>query len=659
MQEGNAILFKRLADIDVFDLEFDGRDPDHLVEALRMLEPTFGGIHLRDICAPEGLVIYDRLQEALGIPVFNENYYASAIVVVAALINALDLTDKKIADLRIVICGAGNAGLGCARLLTAMGAHPEGLLLYDIHGLICPDRSDLNDYQAHFARDDPARTMAQGIRGADVFIGASAGGVLTPDMIRDMNAFPVVFATAAPDPEIAYDEARAARRDVIVATSNARSPNAIVDLLSFPYVFRGALDVQATRITEAMMLAAARSLAELAQEDVVEEVCRAYGEETFTFGPEYLLPKPIDPRILVEEAPAVAAQAVADRVARAPVETPHYVDSLIVRLGTGREVMRSIILKARRSRPRIVLPEGTNETVLRACSLLIDEEVAQPMLLGDQDRIRAAADHIGVDLSGVSLIDPSRDHRLGGYVDEYFRLRARRGVTHDMARRRLEELRYVAALMLHMKDADMMISGITSHYAESLRTALEVIGPAEGVNRISGLHMIIRPEGVYFLADCAVNIEPDAAELAEIAVLAATTVRTLGFEPRVAMLAFSNFGSSDHRLCRKVREATEIARRRAPEVVVEGEMQLITALDGAIRARYFPFSEIRDDANVLVFPDLQSGNLALHLLQKLGDAVAVGPLLMGTRRPVHLLQYGFSSVDVLNLAALGVVASAG
>lgn len=658
-QEGIVLLFKRLADIDAFDLELDTTDTDQFVETVRILEPTFGAVNLKDIAAPDGLQIYDRLQDVMTIPVLHETLYGTAVVAMAALINALDLTERSIDDVRVVLCGAGTVGLGCARLLAAMGLPRENLLLYDIHGLIHPERDDLNAYQSDFARDDPARTLVEGVKGADVFLGASTGGVLSGDMIRSMNRFPIVLAMGTPDPEIGYQEARQTRRDVIVGTSRGQDPNSLVDLLSFPYMLRGALDVGASRITEGMMLAAARSLADLAREEVVEEVTRAYGDMPLAFGPEYLLPRPIDPRILVHESAAVAQQAVKEGVAAMDLDTDRYQESLAVRLGTGREMVRQLILKARQSNPRIVFPHGTSETTLRACTVLVEEGIASPILLGEEQAVRQVAEAIGLELAGVAIVDPFRDPRFERYASEYFRLRARRGITLDMAKRRLSLPRYFGALMLHLGDADMMIAGLTASYSESLRTILEVIGPAPGVRRISSLHMVLRPKQIYFLADCAVNIEPDARDLAEIALLTARSVRSLGIEPRVAMLSFSDFGSVDHPFSRKVRAATAIVKERRPDLAIEGEIQLSTALDEEVRKRYFPFSELPADANVLVFPDLQSGNLAMQLVQKLGDAVTVGPLLLGTRRPVQLLQYGCSVQDVVNLVALGAVEAAG
>ncbi len=658
VQEGIAVMFKSLADIDVFDLELDAATADELIDTVRRLEPTFGAINLKDIRAPEGLAVYDRLVEAMHIPVFHENLYGTAVVAMAALLNALELAGKRLEEVRVVVCGAGTVGLGCARLLAALGLPAENLLLYDVRGLVHPERDDLSVYQRAFARPGP-RALAEGMAGADVFLGAATAGVVDQAMIRSMARFPIVFAMAMPDPEIEYQAARAVRRDVIVATSRSQDPNAIVDLLSFPYILRGALDVRASSISVGMMLAAARALADLAREEVTEEVSRAYGNATFTFGPEYLLPKPVDPRILVWESRAVAEQAMADGLAHAPLDMDAYEGALVVRLGTGRDQMRRIILKARQQRCRLVLPEGTQETTLRACRILIDEGIASPILLGREEEVRAAAQRLGLELEGVTIVDPHRSPRFEAYAQEYLRLRARRGATPDLVRARLGDPIYFAALMVHLGDADMMIGGAATHYAESMRKVLEVIGPGPGVKRVASLHAVLRPRTTYFLADCAVNILPDEEELAEIALLSAGLVRMLGIEPRVAMLSFSNYGGAEHPLAHKVRRATEIARQRAPDLIVDGEIQLGTALDEVTRRRYFPYSELQQDANVLVFPDLQSGTLALQLLQKLGDAVAVGPVLTGTRRPFHVLAHDASTAeDLVNLAAMGVVQAA-
>jgi len=658
IQEGMAVLFKRLADIDVFDLELNTTDPERFIETVQMLEPTFGGINLKDIRALEGLQIYDRLNTSMNIPVFNQNLYSSAVVATAALINALELVEKKVEEIRVVICGVGSGGTGCARLFLKLGVQPENLLVYNSKGLLHPDRTDLHEYQRVFARNHPARELAQGMRGADVFLGSATGGVVTQEMVRSMSPFPIVFCLASPEPEISYEAARASRRDVIVATGLGQYPNAILDTLSFPYIFRGALDVQATQITEGMLIAAARVLAELAREDVVEEVERAYANEHFSFGPEYLLPKPIDPRILIRESAAVARQAIEEGVARCVIENEPYQESLLVRMGTGRETLRGLVMKARQKNLRVVFSDGSSEPILRACSILVTEGIASPILLGREEEIGEVINRLDLDLGGIQVVNPSRSPLYDSYVQEYFRMRRRRGVMLEEARRRMRRHDYFAALMLHTGGADMMIGGASVHYAEALRTVLEVIGPAPGIRRVSTHHMVLLPKNVYFLADCGININPDAEDLAETALLAANRARSLGIEPRVAMLSFSSYGSVDHPLTRKVRRATEIAKERAPDLVIDGEIQLSTALDASIREKYFPFSELKNDANVLIFPDLNSGNIALDLLQYMGEAVSIGPLLTGTRLPAHLRQYGVTAEAVVNLTTVGVVEAA-
>jgi malate dehydrogenase (oxaloacetate-decarboxylating)(NADP+) len=658
MQEGIAVLFKRLADIDVFDLELNTVDPDRFVDTVCMLEPTFGGINLKDIRAPDGLYIYERLSKVMNIPVFHENLYSLAVVAAAALLNTLELVDKKIENTRVVICGIGTVGTGCARLFLRLGVQPDNLLVYDTKGLLHPERNDLSEYQRVFARKDVVRDLSSGLRGADVFLGASGPDVLNQEMVRSMNSFPALFVLSTPKPEIDYESARASRKDVIVATALGQYPNALLDVLSFPYIFRGALDVQATSITEGMLVAAARALAELAKEDVVEEVERAYGDQHFSFGPEYLLPKPIDPRILVHESAAVARQAIEEGVARISLQGEAYRERLTIRMGTGRETMRGLIIKARQKRLRIVFSEGSSETILRACGILVDEGIADPILLGREEEIKGVIDRLGLDLSGAQIIDPVQAPRFGAYAEEYFKMRRRRGVMRAEADKRLRQHDYFAALMVHSRDADMLVSGGSTHYAESLKTILEVIGPAPGIGRISSHHMILLAKSVYFIADCAVNIEPTAEELAEIALLAAGRARSVGIEPRVAMLSFSNYGSVNHRKAHKVRLATELARKRAPDLIIDGEMQLSVALNTTLRHKFFPFSELDENPNVLIFPELQSGNLALNLLQNMGEAVTVGPILMGTRLPAHLCQYGVTVEEVVGLTTVGAVEAA-
>jgi len=658
MQEGISVLFKRLADINVYDLEMDASDPDQMINAIKMLEPTFGGINIKDIQAPEGLYIYDKLCEQLNIPVFHENLYSTAIVATAALINALALVEKQIKEIRMVISGAGTVGIGCARLMTRLGVSKKNLLIYDDKGLLHKDRKDLVEYQREFASNHSSFCMAEGLKNADIFIGASAGKVLTPEMIRSMNHFPIVFALATPEPEIDYETAKNSRDDIIVATALGQYPNAILDLLSFPYILRGALDVQASSITENMMLAAARSLAELAREEVIEKVERAYGDKYFNFGPEYLLPKVIDPRILIWESTAVARQAIKDGVAGKKIEDDVYQHQLSVLLGTGCETMHGLIMRAKQKMLKVVFPEGNNETILRACSILMDEEILSPILLGPENKIRKTIDRLGLDLGGASIIDPDDNIRYKSYVNEYFRMRNRNGISLERAEENLLKHDYFAAMMVHSGDADMIMAGHSGHYAESLQTIIEVIGTAPGIHRVSSHYMVLLPKDVVFLADCAVNIEPDAEELAEIALLTAQMSRHLGFDPRVAMLSFSNFGNINHPLTKKVRRATQIVQERAPELKVDGEMQLATARDSSLREKYFSFANMDQNANILIFPDLQSGNLTMHALQHMAEAIPIGPVLMGTRLPAHLIQYGSTVDEIVHLATVGVVEAA-
>jgi len=658
VQEGISVLLKRLADLDVFDLELATGDADRIVETVRLLEPTFGAVDLKDVRAPEGIAAYERLRAEVAIPVLHEDLQGPAVVVGAALLNALELADKELDGIRVVVVGAGTVGLGCARLIAALGVPKEAILLYDVDGPVTRDRPGLDEQRLTFAATSPAPSLDVAVRGADVLIGASAPGIFNADMVHALAPRPLVVALAFLDPEIEYDDARAVRRDVMVLTSRLRRPNGVSSLLSVPYLLRGALDVGAEKITDGMLLAASRALADLAREEVIEEVSRAYGGESFAFGPEYLVPRAVDPRILDRLSTAVAPAAASEGIAANPVEPERYREQLVTRLGAGREVMRGLLLQARRHAPRIVFPEGSAEVVLRACSITVDEGLGRPVLLGRRDRVAAAADRLGLELHGVEIIDPQLDPRVDAYAEAYFRRRGRRGVTPEMARTRVRDPRYFGALMLDCGDADLMVSGASAPYAESIRPVLEVIGPAPGVRRIASQYLLLRPGQVTFLADCAVNIEPDAEGLAEIALLSAGMARAAGVEPRVAMLSFSNFGSVDHPLTRKVRRAVDLVRERDPELVIDGEMQPLPALDTAMRHRYFPFAELGGDANVLIFPDLQSGNLAMHLLTTLGERVVVGPVLLGARRPVHLLQYGSTVREVVDLAAVATVYAA-
>ena len=660
VMEGKGVLFKRFADIDVFDLEIDSEDPEEIIRAVSLLEPTFGGINLEDIKAPECFHIEEELQRRMGIPVFHDDQHGTAIISGAALLNALELTGKRIEDVRIVVNGAGAAGIACAKFQMQLGARRENLILLDSKGVIYRGREEgMNPYKAELATDEPARTLEEALAGADVFLGTSVANLLTKEMVRSMADRPIIFAMANPDPEITYEDARAARDDVILATGRSDYPNQVNNVLGFPFIFRGALDVRATAINEEMKVAAARALAALAKEPVPFSVMRAYRVQELRFGPDYIIPKPFDPRVLLWEATAVARAAMESGVAGLEVDLDEYREQLEDRLGLSRHVMRSFVHKARKAPKRIVFPEGENESILKACEIVLDENVAHPVLIGRPQVIRDKLSRLGIDLEGgVEIVHPKASARLEEYAESLYTLRRRKGMVRDEARSLMRNPTYFGAMMVKAGDADGLVAGISQQYAETIRPALRIIGVRPGVRKVAGLYMMIFPERVLFVADATVNIDPGAEELAEVAILAAGEVQRLGFEPRVALLSFSNFGSSGHPFADKVRRATEIVREREPSILVDGEMQADTAVSPKILDEIYPFSRLagKDGANVLVFPNLESGNVAYKLLHQLGGAEAVGPILMGMRSPVHLLQIGdLDEVDVVYMTAIAVV----
>ncbi|MHB8585594.1 MAG: NADP-dependent malic enzyme [Thermoplasmatota archaeon] len=658
VMEGKAVLFKKFADIDVFDLEVAETDVDAFCRAVRALEPTFGGINLEDIKAPECFAIEERLKSEMQIPVFHDDQHGTAIIGGAALLNALEIQGKKIGSVRIVISGAGAAAIASANFYIELGARLANITMVDSHGVVTKDRSGLNPYKARFAQETRARTLADALVGADVFVGVSVAGVVTPEMLKTMAAKPIVFALANPDPEIPYDIAKTARPDAIVATGRSDFPNQVNNVLGYPYIFRGALDVRARAINEAMKVAAAQALAALAKEDVPDEVLRAYGQEHIEFGADYIIPKPFDPRVLLWVAPAVAKAAIDSGVARKTLDPSSYRDTLEARLGKSREMMRIIINKAKRAPKRIVFPEGESETILRACQILVDEGIAQPVLVGSMERIKASCAELRLDFP-LEVIDPTTDGRAEAFARELFRLRQRKGVTETEARGLVATDRfYFASLLLRAGDADGLVGGHTVHYPEALRPALQVVGLAKGVQRAVGLYMMTIRRQVLFFADATVNIDPSAEELAEIASLTARVARKFDVTPRVALLSFSNFGSTRHPLAEKVAKAVEILHAREPDLVADGEMQADTAVVADLLGTY-PFNRLGSPANVLIFPDLQSANIAYKLLQRLSDAEATGPMLQGMARPVHILQRGDDVHDVVNMAAVAVLDAQG
>jgi len=657
VMEGKAVLFKRFADVDVFDLEVGSLNPDDVIKVCQLLEPTFGGINLEDIKAPECFYIEETLKRTMNIPVFHDDQHGTAIISGAALLNALELVGKPIDQVRVVFNGSGAAGIACAEHYVRLGVKRENIVMADTKGVIYEGRTEgMNPYKARFAQKTELRTLAQAVRGADVFAGLSVKGAFTPEMLLTMAPRPIVFAMANPDPEISYEEAKAARKDVIIATGRSDFPNQVNNVLGFPFIFRGALDVRATAINEEMKLAATRSLAALAKEDVPDSVCQAYGVERLRFGPEYIIPKPFDPRVLVWEAAAVARAAMESGVAREPVDLGEYRERLERLLGKAHEIMRMVIQKAKIQPRKVVFPDGEHEKILRAAHILVEEQIATPMLIGDASTIRMRAADLGVNLDKIIVVDPAVWPKREEYIDVLYQLRQRRGVTSSEARVLLKNQNIFGSIMVQLGDADALVGGVTQHFPDTIRPALQVIKPRPGLHRVSGLYVLVTRRGdMYFLADCTVNIEPSAEDLAEIALCAAETARRFNVEPRVAMLSFSNFGSTAHPLATKVRRAVELVQKKDPTLMIDGEMMSDTAVVPEIIEETYPFSRLRGGANVLIFPDLTSANTCYKLLARIGGAETIGPILMGMSKPVHVLQRGAEVEEIVNMAAIAVV----
>ena len=657
VMEGKGVLFKRFADIDVFDLEVDSTKPEDVIRVCQLLEPTFGAINLEDIKAPECFQIEEELRRTMKIPAFHDDQHGTAIINGAALLNALELVGKDIAKVKVVFCGAGAAGLACAAHYVRLGVKRENITMVDVFGVVYKGRTEgMNSYLEQFAQETTHRKLAEAVVGADVLVGLSVKGVFTPEMIRSMAPRPIVFAMANPDPEITYEEARAARTDAIVATGRSDYPNQVNNVLGFPFIFRGALDVRATAINDEMKLAATRALAALAKEDVPDSVCRAYGVERLTFGPEYILPKPFDSRVLVWVSSAVARAAMESGVAREPVDIAQYREQLEARLGKAHEVVRMMVRKAQAQPKRVVFPEGDNDKILRACHILVDEKIAKPILLGPETVIQARAAELGVPLQGMEIIEPATSLLLRPYVYELYRIRQRRGLTLEEARGLIKNRNYFASMMVRMGDADALVSGVTQHFPETIRPALQVVQVHEGTHKVAGCYVMITRKGdLMFLADCSVNIDPTAEDLAEIALCTAHAARRFDVEPRVAMLSFSNFGSTKHPHVEKMRRATQLVKQADPYLIVDGEMMADVAVTPELLERDYPFSTLHGGANVLIFPDLNSANIAYKLLARIGGGETLGPMLMGMKKPVHLLPRGADVEDVVNISTIAVV----
>src|SRR5450755_4193021 len=657
VMEGKAVLFKRFADVDVFDIEINSHDPDEIIKVCQLLEPTFGAINLEDIKAPECFYIEETLKKTMKIPVFHDDQHGTAIISGAALLNGLEVAGKDIGKIRVVVNGAGAAGFACAEHYVRLGVKRENVILCDTKGVVYKGRTQgMNPYKERFAIDTPLRTLAEVMKNADVCLGLSVKGAITQDMVRAMAPSPMVFAMANPDPEITYEEAKACRDDVIMATGRSDYPNQVNNVLGFPFIFRGALDVRATTINEEMKLAATRALARLAKEDVPDSVCRAYGVARLRFGADYLIPKPFDPRVLVWESAAVAQAAMESGVAQEPVNIREYREQLERHLGKAHEISRMIIQKAQAKPKHVVFPEGDNEKILRACHSILEEKIATPILLGNAATIHAKTAELGLDLEHAQIVDPASSPLRESYIQELFRLRQRRGVTLSEARTLIDERNIFASMMVRMGDADALVAGASQHFPETIRPALQIIRVREGLHKVAGCYpMVTRDGDLYFLADTSVNVEPTAEDLVEIALCAAQEARRFDLVPRVAMLSFSSFGSAQHPLCEKVRKAVALLHKADPNLIVDGEIMADVAVSPEVLEETYPFSTLKGGANVLIFPDLASANIAYKLLMTLGGMETLGPILMGMNRPVHLLSRGAEVEEIVNAVAIAVV----
>jgi malate dehydrogenase (oxaloacetate-decarboxylating)(NADP+) len=661
MMEGRSALFKRFADIDVFDLELDTQDPDEFIRTVRLLEPTFGAISLEDIESPKCFFIEEELRKHAQIPILHENQHGVAAASAAALINALTLQDKSFEDIRLVICGASAPGIGCAKLFRKLGVPPEHMLVTDSRGVLYPGRDgEMDPYRARFARETEARTLADAMKGADVLVGCSVGGVVTAKMVASMANRPIIFALASPDPEIPYHEARAVRDDLIMVTRRSDCPNEITNMLASPFIFRGALDVRAATINDEMMLAAARALAELAREGLPSELAEANGTAATGFGMEYILPKPLDQRILFHVAPAVAQAAIETGVARRELHREDYVRRLQRIVSKDPEVVKFFIQRAQTSLKRIAFPEGHNEGILKACQLIVDERIARPVLLGSRQVLEERFRSFDLDLRNhVEIVDATESPDFERYCELVFQKRKRRGLTLPDVRELLRSNNAFAMAMLAAGDVDGVVTGQTMHYAEAIRPALQMIGLREGAKRAAGMYMVILRNTVKFFADTTVNLEPDEEEIAEIAIVCADSVRELGVEPRVALLSFSNFGSTRHHLSAKMAKAAEIVRSLRPDLEVDGEMQANVALNGQLLKDLYPFCHLTGEANVLIFPSLEAGNIAYKLMERFGGAEVIGPILMGMGKPVTVLERACSVHSIVYNTTITAVKAQG
>jgi malate dehydrogenase (oxaloacetate-decarboxylating)(NADP+) len=660
VMEGKAVLFKIFADIDVFDIEINETDPDKFIEIVKALEPTFGGINLEDIKAPECFYIEQQLREKMNIPVMHDDQHGTAIISSAALLNALELQKKRIDKAKFVVNGAGAAAMACIKLYVALGAAYENFILFDKDGVLHQGRTDLGVDRKPFAIKSDNITLAQAMKTADVFLGLSVGNVVTPEMVLSMPKNPIVFALANPDPEIDYEAATAVRKDIIMATGRSDFPNQVNNVLGFPYIFRGALDVRAKSINEAMKLAAVKALAELAKSAVPDLVNMAYNQQSLSFGSEYIIPKPLDPRLLSTLAPAVAKAAVASGVAQQMITNwDEYELQLNKRLGLDNQLMRIISNKARRDPKRLVFSDAENIKILKAASIIYDDGIAYPILLGNETRIKNIAAANNIDITDLPIIDIRSDEmeaKREFFGSILFQKRQRKGINKYESLKLMRTQNYFGAMMVETGEADAMLSGLTRNYAEGIRPAVQIIGTEEGVKKIAGMYLLLTKKGPLFLADTTVNIKPTAEEIADITLMVAKEVRNFNIEPRIAMLSYSNFGSSDTEEAKMMAEATKIVKQRNPSLIVDGEMQGMLAFNKDILKENYPFSELVDvDVNVLIFPNLTAGNVAYHLLKEIGGVDIIGPILLGLKKPVNVLQLGSGVRNIINMATVAVV----
>ena len=658
VMEGKGVLFKKFAGIDVFDLEIDCSDPEQFIKIVESLEPTFGGINLEDIKAPECFIIEQELRKRMKIPVMHDDQHGTAIISSAALLNALEVVGKKVDEIKVVVSGAGAAAISCTRLYKHLGVKPENIVMCDINGVLRRDRADLDISQHEFATDRDFYTLADAMPGADVFVGLSAGNILKPEVLMTMAKDPIVFALANPTPEIDYHLALSTRPDVIMATGRSDYPNQVNNVLGFPYIFRGALDVRATEINEEMKLAAVYAIAKLAKEVVPDIVNKSYGDNKITFGKYYLIPKPLDPRLITTISPAVAKAAMDSGVAKKHItDWIAYEDELLQRIGIDQRLMSRIINQAKQNPKRVVFAEADNFKILKAAQIIAEEGIGFPILLGNAEKIEALLKENALTIKNYEIVDPFEEkEKRASFGDLLHEKRKRKGVTFEIGRKLMRNRNYYGAMMVETGEADAFISGLTQEYGETIKPALQVIGVEPGIKRVAGMYILSNRKGVYFFSDTTVNMDPTAEELVDIIGVTARGVKFFDFEPRIAMLSYSNFGSNEGQVPTKVALATRLAKEKYPELIIDGDIQANVAVDTALQQEMYPFSALaKEGANTFIFPALTSGNIAYKLLQEIGGMEAIGPLLMGMAKPVHILQLGSSVREIVNMVAIAVV----